>query len=304
MRRRDTFLSVNAVRTLLLLGLLGCGAVPSGHVAYERSVPLSSADLEARVRDLDSEDSAVRHRAARDLRAGGEEALPLLEQAARGKSPSAHRARRLAERILSDLVASGRARNDAYLASRKAPLPEGVWMLVADGRLAATGPSRAEVLASGKTDGARHRYLWRSGEPVAPRTVELGALGLGDAGAPVVSALGGSPDAFAALDADAWFPLAGGIPEDWKDAAVAVSEPEALRLGLAAYEIPGSVTVRSRVGAGVLAVAHRARGLVRKNGGMPHEVEIWIIPESEHVVTEEKHPLPQHHMPMPGREHP
>ena len=295
---------MNAVRVLLLLGLWGCGAVPSGQVAYERSVPLAAADLEARVRDLDSEDPAARHQAARELRTAGEEALPLLEKTAGGKSPLASRARRLADRILSDLVSSGRARNDAYLASRKAPLPEGVWMLVADGRLAATGPSRADALASGEMARARHRYLWRSGDPVAPRTVELGALGLGDAGVPVVTALGGKPDAVAAPDGAAWLPLSGGVSEDWKEMSVIVSESEALRLGLAAYELPGLVTIRSRMGAGVLALGHRAHGLARRDGGMPHEVEVWIIQNPEHIVMEEKHPLPPEPISMPGRTHP
>ncbi len=300
---RDTFLPVNPARILPLLLLCGCGAVPSGQVSAEKTVPLP-AGLEAWVRDLDSEDVSVRHRASRELRAAGEDALPLLERSAGGTSPLAARARRLADRILAELVAAERARNDAYLASRKASLPEGLWVLVAQGRLAATGPSRADVLAGGETGGARHRYLWRVGDPVASRTVELGTLVAGDAGALAVSALGGKPEAFAAPDAVTWLPLSGGAPEDWKDAAVAVSESEALRLGLAAYEIPGPVTVRSRMGAGIITVAHRAHGLVRKSGGMPREVEIWIIPYTEHIVMEEKHPLPPEPIQLPGREHP
>ena len=65
---------------------------------------------------------------------------------------------------------------------------------------------------------------------------------------------------------------------------MAVSEIHALRLGLALREIPGRVTVRSRMGAGILAGAWRARVLVRSPGGPAREAEAWVLPARDAVL--------------------
>lgn len=208
--------------------------------------------MEARIADLDSPDDALRRRSTESLRRAGAGALPALETVASGSGPLAARSRRLCDRIMADLVAADRLLNDQALATAPLP-PEGEWTELSRGA-------------------GFHRYRWRSGETVSPRVVELSSLVSGDVGLPLAAVREVS-----ASSEGPWIPVAGRHPEGWQDPAVALGEVQALRLGLARQAIPGAVTVRSRVGAGVLATAWRARLFVRAPGGPAWEAEAWVL---------------------------
>lgn len=258
---------------LLLVALLpGCARAPA--------VSVPEADLGALVRALGSEDARVRQDATARLRARGEAALPELERAKGGTDASlAAQARRVSEGIQTDLTDREREADDRFLLSTPPELPEGTWIAVANGRLAASGPSEEAVLDAAPS--ARHRYLWRSGEDLSHRKTELGSLAPGDYGLPVLEALGRGPLVGLARSED-WAALGGSAPEGWDEAAAAVSGRDARRLGLPRFELPGTVSVRSRVGAGLLWKARRARALARaSDGSKTLEVTVWILEDRE-----------------------
>lgn len=275
------------------LPLAGCGASVSGSGTVTLAPTFQIEKAADRVMELDHEDPGVRRRATETLERLGEAALPDLERALVEGAPGvARRAGLLRERILQRLEAAARAENDAFLAaegSRLAALPHGTWVLVAGGRLAATGASRQAVLVEGEAafPGARHRYLWRAGDPIAARTVELGALVPGDVGHALAESLGGKPERLSAPEGRTRIPFPGVVLSEWTDEAVALSEGQARVLGLARCEIPGPVTLRSRLGAGVMGLARRARVEVHAASGPPVEAEAWVLPSVPKVLGEE-----------------
>lgn len=258
---------------LALLLLVGCGRTPAPSTAG-LSVP--ETDLASLVSALDSEDDRVRKDAASRLRRKGEAALGELEKAKGGKNASlAAASRRVSDAIEDDLTDREREADDRFVILTPPAEPEGTWVLVAWGRLAATGASEDAVLEA--APGARHRYLWRMGERIADSRIELGSFSAGDYGQAVLEALGRAPMA-GRPDREDWAVLDGSTPEDWKDAAVALPKKEARRMGLARFEIPGVVTVQSRMGAGPLARVRRARALARSaDGAKTLDVTAWIL---------------------------
>ena len=244
------------------------------------------------MQDLGSQDPETKHLAADRLRAEGERALPLLEKAAAGKDAGAARAGFLVQRIQADLTAREREADEAYLRAGSSPLaalPKGAWAVVAQGRLAGSGATREEALAKGAAVAARHRFVWRLGEPVAGRRVEVSSLSAGDLGAAARKALGAGAVRLRAPGGTLEARMESSGPDDWPDAAAALAEPEALRLGMARWEIPGHVEVRSRLGAGVLARAWRARAEgLSFDGTKSCEIEVWAIPAPD--LMKESHP--------------
>ena len=265
--------SMRAALLLLLLAVTGCGSAPAAPTAG-LSVP--DCDLGGLVGALGSEDARVRQDASARLRARGEAALPELEKAKGGKDASlAAQARRLSERIEQDLTDREREADDRAVQAGLPAAAPGTWLLVANGRLAATGPSEKSVREA--APGARHRYLWRSGEAVKDSRAELGSLRAGDFGRAVLEALGRSPRVGLQGRED-WAVLDGATPQDWPEAAAALSAGDVRRIGLCRFEIPGTVAVRSRVGAGILARARRARALARSaDGSKSLDVTVWIL---------------------------
>ena len=268
--------------TALLLAP-GCGRAtvraPSGP-----SAPAPAALLEGWVGDLGSPGAEDRSRAAGRLRAEGERSLPLLEKAAAGTGVGASRARLLLSRIVADLTEAERKADEAYLASEAgavalASLPRGSWVLVAGGKLAASGATREAALSLDRTPSARHRFLWRLGEPAADRVVEMSSLSAGDLGAAARRALGDGEIVLGVPDGGTEARMPGSGAEDWPDCAVALAEPEALRLGLARWSIPGRIEARSRLGAGRIAGAWRARVWARSaDSNRSCDIEVWVIP--------------------------
>ena len=240
------------VPLLIPAALLLAGCLDSRGPEISRPVPTLPADAAGLIQHLASEDTAVARAAFMSLRVLGEPALAGLEKAAGGPpSRTSARAGRLADLIRADLVARDRLIDDAFLAGHDLHLP----------------PDRT---------GAWHRYVAPAGKD---RTVELGSFAPGDVGVPLRK-----PGLEVGLPGeDRWIPLSGGGAEDWQEAAVALGERDAIRLGLGRHEIPGHVIVRSRVGAGVLATAWRAEASVRSAGGAAVAVEVWVVPESEEM---------------------
>ena len=262
--------------SLALLALApGCGRVEAPPTL---GLSIPDLDLPGLVQALGSEDPRVRQDAGSRLRAKGEASLPVLKKAGTGKDASlAAQARRVSETIEEDLIGREREADDRFLEKGLPKLPEGTWAMVAQGRLAATGATRDAALDAGESLPARHRYLWKAGEPVAKLRAELSSLRAGDFGMPVLEALGRAP-LVGLPGREDWAVLEGSAPEDWKEASVALGSRDALQLGLQRFEFPGIVTVRSRVGAGVLTRARRARAEARSaDGSKRMDVTVWIL---------------------------
>ncbi len=289
------FRAVKPIAALLLplLPALLCSCGESRPGTPPPSTPADPSRLSSWVDDLGSSDPETRHQAAGSLRAEGEPALPLLAKAsdAAGNGALSGRARFVASRIAADLTDRERKADEAFLSSESgstalAALPRGSWALVAGGRLASSGADREEALAKASAwESVRHRFLWRVGEPVAPRVVEMGSLSPGDLGVAARKALAadksGGPALLRAPGGGIQVLVEASGPEDWPDAAACLAEPEAQLLGLARWEIPGRLEIRSRVGAGVIARAWRARALLRsEDGSRDAEIEVWVVPGS------------------------
>lgn len=250
------------MRRIPFLALLLCGCGAQTPEAPAAKPPSDQDRLEALLQAPDSDLSPC------------EKALPGLEA-------GEPRDKRLARKIRAALIRRDREADAAFVSGSPqiAALPEGAWAVVAKGQLAGSGASREEALAkAGSPGGLWHRYVWKQGEPARDATVERGSLSPGDVGEPL-RALGRPLRIRRPSSGDAEALLSGGAPEDFPELAVVLGDPEALRLGLNLHEIPGRLTVRSRMGAGVLCEAWRASALALGPSGEEREVLAWVVPE-------------------------